>query len=182
MPIYSYSQLNMYKDCPLKYKLRYRDKIKRDIEGIEAFLGSRVHETLQKCYNDLRYNKVNSLADLLNYYNKIWQKNWNDSIVITKEGLTQEHYRALGEKLIRNYYNRYSPFDSDITIDTEMNIRFSLDDEDKYRMTGYIDRLSRTNDDVYEIHDYKTSAHLPTQEDADSDRQLALYHIGIQKR
>ena len=182
MAVYSHSQLGMYEQCPLKFKLRYRDKIKRDIEGIEAFLGTMVHDTLKKCYDDLRFTRINSLSNLLAYYNKIWQQNWNDSIVIMKPELTQENYRALGEKLIGNYYNRYSPFDADITIQTEMNIRFSLDDENKYRMQGYIDRLSWTQDGTYEIHDYKTSAHMPGQEDADEDRQLGLYHIGVQKK
>jgi len=182
MAVYSHSQLGMYEQCPLKFKLRYRDKIKRDIEGIEAFLGTMVHDTLKKCYDDLRFTRINSLSNLLAYYNKIWQQNWNDSIVIMKPELTQENYRALGEKLIGNYYNRYSPFDADITIQTEMNIRFSLDDENKYRMQGYIDRLSRTADGTYEIHDYKTSAHMPGQEDADEDRQLGLYHVGVQKK
>ncbi|HEX75455.1 MAG TPA: PD-(D/E)XK nuclease family protein [Dehalococcoidia bacterium] len=182
MPVYSHSQLSMYEDCPLKYKLRYRDDIKRDIEGIDGFLGSRVHETLQKCYDDLRFTKLNSLNDLLAYYNKIWQENWHDSIIITRQELTQEHYRALGEKLIETYYKRYSPFDTDITIGTELSFNFSLDDDDKYRLRGIIDRLSRTQDDVYEIHDYKTSKNLPGQQEADKDKQLGLYQIGVQKR
>jgi len=182
MPIYSHSQLSMYKECPLKYKLRYRDKIKRDVEGVEGFMGTRVHETLKKCYDDIRFARVDSLSDLLAYYNKIWQENWHDSILIMKQDLTQEDYRALGEKLIGTYFKRYAPFDSDITISTEMGLNFALDDEKKYRMTGYIDRLSRDKDGVYEIHDYKTSSHLPGQEDADNDRQLGLYHIGVQRK
>lgn len=182
MAVYSNSQLGTYEDCPLKYKLRYRDKIKRDVDSVEAFLGSRVHDTLEKCYNDLKLTKVNSLPDLLAYYNRIWHENWYDSIIIVKQELTQEHYRALGEKLIENYYKRYSPFSADITIQTEMRVGFSLDADNEYRMRGYIDRLSRTQDGTYEIHDYKTSAYLPGQEDADKDRQLGLYHIGIQKR
>ena len=182
MAIFSHSQLSMYEGCPLKYKLRYRDKIKRDIEGIEGFLGSRVHDTLKKCYDNLRFTRVNSLNDLLAYYNKIWQENWHSSILIMKQDLTPDDYRALGEKLIKTYYKRYSPFDADTTIGTEMGLNFALDDANKYRMTGYLDRLSRDKDDVYEIHDYKTSAHLPGQEDADNDRQLGLYHIGVQKK
>jgi putative RecB family exonuclease len=63
-----------------------------------------------------------------------------------------------------------------------MGLNFALDDDNKYRMTGYIDRLSRTEDDVYEIHDYKTSAYLLSQEQVDNDRQLALYQIGVQKK
>lgn len=182
MPIYSHSQLSMYEDCPLKYKLRYREGIKRAAEGVEGFLGTMVHDTLKKCYDDLRFTKANALSDLLAYYNRIWQEKWHDSVVILKEDLVEEHYRALGEKLIETYYKRYAPFDSDITIGTEMSLNFSLDDQNRYRMTGYIDRLSRTQGDVHEIHDYKTSAYLPSQEDADNDRQLGLYNIGIQKR
>ena len=182
MAVYSHSQLSTYEQCPLKYKLNYRDKIKRDIEGVEAFLGSRVHDTLKKCYDDARLTKANSLNDLFSYYDNIWQKNWHDSIVITKKDLTQEHYQALGKKMIETYYQRYTPFDSDMTIQTEMRLNFTLDDENKYRLTGYIDRLSRTTDGIYQIHDYKTSAHLPSQEDADNDRQLGLYQIGVRKK
>lgn len=182
MPIYSHSQLSMYEECPLKYKLCYREKIKRDIEGVEAFLGTMVHETLKKCYDDVRLTKLNSLSDLLSYYDTLWQQNWHDSIVITKKDLKQEHYQALGKKMIETYYQRYTPFDSDMTIQTEMRLNFALDNENKYRLTGYIDRLSSTEDGVYQIHDYKTSAHLPSQQDADNDRQLGLYQIGIQKK
>ncbi|HEY78818.1 MAG TPA: PD-(D/E)XK nuclease family protein [Dehalococcoidia bacterium] len=182
MPIYSHSQLSMYQQCPLKYKLCYRDKIKRDTEGVEAFLGTTVHETLKKCYDDARLTRVNTLDELLAYYENIWQQNWHDAIIITKKDLGQEHYRALGRKLVESYYRRYAPFDADITIATEMMINFQLEDSRKHRLIGYIDRLARTGDDIYEIHDYKTSAHLPSQEDADNDRQLGLYQIGIQKR
>lgn len=182
MPIYSDSQLNTYKQCPLKYRLRYLERIKRKKEGIEAFMGSMVHETLKKCYDDIRFIKRNSLADLLDFYNKSWQQNWNDSIIIVKPELTQENYRTLGEKLIESYYKHYFPFDTDITIETEMRVGFSLDKDNKYRMQGYIDRLSRTPDGTYEIHDYKTSANLPGQEDVDNDRQLGLYQIGVQKK
>ncbi len=182
MPIYSHSQLSTYEECPLKYKLNYRDKIKRDIEGIEAFLGTMVHETLKKCYDDVRLTKLNSLSDLLSYYDTLWQQNWHDLIIITKKDLKQEHYQALGKKMIETYYQRYTPFDSDMTIQTEMRLNFALDNENKYRLTGYIDRLTYTEDGVYQIHDYKTSAHLPSQQDADNDRQLGLYQIGVQNK
>ena len=172
----------MYEECPLRYKVSYRDRIRRDIEGIEAFLGSRVHETLQKCYDDLKYTKLNSLSELLAYFNKLWQENWHDAVAITRPGVTVEHYRTLGERLIENYYRRYAPFDSDITIGTEIRFNFWLDEDGKYRIQGKVDRLSRTDDGTYQIHEYKTSAYLPPQQQADEDRQLGLYYIGVQRR
>jgi len=182
VPIYSHSQLSMYQECPLKYKLRYRDKIRRDTEGIEAFLGTMVHETLKKCYDDVKLAKVDTLDEVLACFDRLWQQRWHDTILITRPDMTAEQYYILGEKLLTTYYERYAPFDSDRTIATELRLNFSLDGSDRYRLTGFIDRLSRTKEGVYQIHDYKTSAHLPGQEDIDNDRQLALYHIGIRQK
>ena len=182
MPTYSHSQLSTYEGCPLKYKLCYRDKIKRDIEGVEAFLGTMVHETLKKCYDDVRLTRRHSFDELVSYYNNIWQQNWHDGIIITREDVTQEHYKALGGKMLETYYQRYAPFDQDITIGTEMRVRFPLDDGGRYQLQGIIDRLARTRDGVHHVHDYKTSAYLPSQDDVDNDRQLAFYQIGVQKR
>jgi len=67
-------------------------------------------------------------------------------------------------------------------VGTEMNVSFSLDEAGKYKMQGYIDRLSKSPDGSYEIHDYKTSAYLPGKQQADKDRQLGLYQIGVQTR
>jgi putative RecB family exonuclease len=182
MPIYSHSQLSTYRQCPLKYKLRYRDRIKRATESIEAYLGTMVHETLKKCYDDARLTKLNSLEELLEYYRQTWEGNWHDSVVINKPDLSAAHYQALGQKMIESYYQRHAPFDADITIATEMRLNFALDDETKYRLVGFIDRLTCAGDGAYEIHDYKSSAYLPAQAEADNDRQLALYQIGLKQR
>jgi hypothetical protein len=44
---YSYSKLNMYKDCPLKYRFVYVEKV-RSVGNIEQFVGSMVHEALEE--------------------------------------------------------------------------------------------------------------------------------------
>jgi len=181
VPIYSHSQLAAYENCPLKYKFIYRDKIKRYTEGVEAFLGSRVHEVLQKCYEDSKRGKINPLADLLAHFDAIWEKNWHEEIAIVRTGMTADHYRISGHKMLTAYYARHSPFDKDITVATEELVSFSIDNE-RHRLRGYIDRISRTPDGAYHINDYKTSASLPTQSDADADRQLALYQIALRQR
>ena len=49
MTLYSHSRLSTFENCPLKFKYTYIDKIETGIEeSIEAFLGSRVHEALEK--------------------------------------------------------------------------------------------------------------------------------------
>lgn len=182
MPTYSHSRLSTYENCPFKYKLQYIDKIKRDTEGIEGFMGSRVHEVLEKLYKDLMVTKLNSLEELLNYYDEIWQKNWHESVVIVKTKYSAEDYKQSGRECIKKYYHRYQPFDRDITLGLEKRVNFSLDEEDKFNITGFVDRLSQRSDGIYEIHDYKTSKSLPDLKDIGADRQLSLYQMDIAKR
>jgi putative RecB family exonuclease len=182
MPTYSHSQLSTYETCPHQYKLAYIDKIKIETEGIEAFMGSRVHDVLEKLYRDLKMTKLNSLEEILEYYHQSWEKNWNEMIQIIRKDYTAEDYRRLGEKCIAEYYKRYHPFDQGKTLGLEENIYFPLDEEKGYWIRGFIDRLTLSDHSVLEIHDYKTSSRLPPQEEVDSDRQLAFYHMGVEGR
>ena len=179
MPTYSHSRLETYQNCPLQFKYIYIERKERLKETIEAFLGSRVHETLEKLYRDLKFTKENSLAELLEHYNSTWEKNWLDSIIVVKKDYTPDHYKKLGEKCIADYYHHYHPFDQGRTLGLEEKFFIDLDG---HRIQGVIDRLVQRDDRTYEIHDYKTSAHLPDQSTLDKDRQLALYQLGLQNR
>jgi putative RecB family exonuclease len=178
---FSHSQLETYENCPQQYKLCYIERIKPEEqkEGIEAFLGIRVHEALEKLYKELILTKINSIEALLQYYNSQWIRNWHDNVVVTKKEFTGGHYKSAGEKAIRDYYVRYSPFDQSKTIEMEMMLNFSIDE---YNIKGFIDRLSVDKNNAYEIHDYKTSSRVPDQAYLDKARQLALYQIGIKEK
>jgi putative RecB family exonuclease len=181
MPVYSHSRIQTYENCPQQYKLKYIDRIEppEGEEGIEAFLGNRVHKVLEKLYKELILTKLNTLEDLLGFYKAQWDKNWHDNVVIVKKEFTKDHYYQTGLDAVTNYYKRYYPFNQSKTLSTEQQIVFKIGD---YSMRGYLDRLSHKGKGIYEIHDYKTSAYLPSQDKFDRDRQLALYQIGIQDR
>ncbi len=178
MATYSHSRLSTFENCPRAYRYRYIDKVKMEpeFEGIEAFMGSRVHETLEKLYRDIRLSRKNSIEDILAHYCEIWEKNWHNNIKIVKKGYTQENYFDTGARCIADYYNKYQPFNDGKTLGLEQIIYVDIDG---YRLKGFIDRLSLKNDNHYEIHDYKTSQYLPALEYFRKDRQLALYQIGL---
>jgi putative RecB family exonuclease len=173
--------LATYENCPQKYKLQYIDRIElpEGGEGIEAFLGSRMHDVMEKLYKELILTKINTLEDLLAYFKDEWDRNWHGNVVIVKKGFTKDHYRNAGKESITNFYKRHRPFNQSKTLATEQLLTFKIDD---YTIRGFIDRLSQTNKGVYEIHDYKTSGSLPSQDKLDNDRQLALYQIGIKEK
>ena len=183
MTVYSYSRLKCYKQCLRKYKFQYIDNIKVETkENIELFLGKRVHETLKNLYQDLWYKKLNTLKELLNFLHNDWDKNWNDLIRIVKEGYEPEDYRKMAEQYISDYYNHYYPFNHSRTIALEKRIIINLNGYRDYQICVYIDRINKTKDRVYQIHDYKTCSKMLSIEYFQSDWQLPLYAIVIKER
>ncbi|VAX29976.1 hypothetical protein MNBD_NITROSPIRAE01-2083 [hydrothermal vent metagenome] len=178
---YSASRLETYRQCPQKFKFTYVDGIKTASEGIEAFMGSRVHETLETLYTDLKFCKTVTLESLLDFYHRSWAKAWHDDVKIVREDLTPDNYEALGEKCVVDYYNHYTPFDQGRTLGIEHRVNFDLDPEGQYSILGFIDRISQPKDKVIWIHDYKAKSHLPSQQDLDEDRQLAFYQMAIKQ-
>lgn len=182
MQVYSHSRLSTFENCPLKFKFKYIDKVETEIEeSIESFLGKIVHEVLEKLYRDLKFQKQNSLQDLLNYLDKIWEEKWNDGIIIVREEYSKENYKKMAIKFITDFYNRYKPFNQDKTISIEHRVLINLDKKGRYKLQGYVDRISYNSEGEYEIHDYKTNANLPIQDYLENDRQLALYAIAVKE-
>jgi putative RecB family exonuclease len=182
MPTYSHSKIGSFETCPLQYKFAYVDRVKVEAEDtIETFLGSRVHEALEKLYRDKRFEKLMTLEDLLAYYDKIWDEKWKDSIIIVKQEYTAENYRKMGERQLTDYYNRHKPFDQGRVIGLETQDFLSLDGEGKYKFHIRIDRLMGMGEGIYEVHDYKTGSSLPKQDELDQDRQLAMYSLWVRK-
>ena len=182
MPTYSHSRLSAFEECPLKFRYRYIDRIIPTIEkSIESHLGKVVHETLEWLYLEIKKGRIPTIDSVIIYYTKIWEKNWNDAIKNVKKKLTTKEYFNRGVGFLLDYYMRHKPFD-DNTIEVEKKIEIALDENGKYRIMGFIDRLAyNLEKEEYEVHDYKTSNNLPQPEDIDNDRQLGLYSIAIQE-
>jgi|TARA_Y100000310_G_scaffold265344_1_gene276338 putative RecB family exonuclease len=182
MKIFSHSRLSSFEQCKLKYKFRYIDKIIPDIEKtIESYLGSVVHSVLEWLYNQVKKNRIPTIDEVIVKYSEIWKAEYEEEIPIAKKQMTAGDYFNKGIQFLIDYYMKHKPFD-DNTIEVEKEIIFNLDEDGKYKIKGFIDRLVyNLETEEYEVHDYKTSNNLPKQEFLDKDRQLALYSIAIKE-
>jgi putative RecB family exonuclease len=180
MPLYSYSRIGCFENCPRQYKFRYIEKPDIEIvQGVEAFLGSTVHTALEQCYRLARDGRAMSKDELLAFFRRTWDETRPENLRIVREGLSADDYIRVGLEVLSRYHDRHAPFDHEITVALERLVSFSLDPPGQYKMQGFIDRLSRDAAGRLQIHDYKTSATLPTQPEIDADKQLALYQIAV---
>jgi putative RecB family exonuclease len=179
-PIFSHSRISSYENCPKQFEFRYVQKIERESESIEAFVGKRVHEVLERLYLFSGRGMLPGVEKVVDRYQKLWEEAYDgDRVRVVREGASVDFYRSLGERCVRSYYVRHYPFDEGETLGLEKRVLFPLDDDGRYRMQGIIDRISRARDGVIEVHDYKTGARVPSQRTLDEDRQLALYQLGL---
>ena len=179
MAVYPHSRVSMYENCPYAYKLKYIDRVEVDIPTtIEAFMGDLVHQTLEKMYKDKKFKKRVSKAMLVRFFKDLWDREYSKDILIVKDGLTAENYKKMGIKFISDYYDTYKNDDMTI-LGLETQDKMTLPDGNKWHVR--IDKLG-CKGDVYYVCDYKTNSRMKDQEEADSDRQLAMYSIWVKNR
>jgi putative RecB family exonuclease len=177
MASYSNSRLNTFKQCRYKFKLEYIDQVEAEIPTtVEAFMGGLVHLALEKLYKDLKFQKLNTLPELIKFFNDTWKKEWTKEILVVKKQYSAENYRKMGEKYITDYYNTYKPFDDMTILGIETKDMIHLPDGSHYHIR--IDKFGCVGDTYY-VCDYKTNMHMKDQAEADEDKQLAMYSIWV---
>lgn len=162
----SYSSLETYKNCPLKYKFREIDKIKEP-KSKEAVFGTLVHATMKFIHDPAIV--APSVVQALDFFSK----NWNTEV--WENELEERSAFAQGVQMIQRYYETHDPSLATI-VDLESRFSLEIGDETvgKHVVSGIIDRIDRTKDG-YEIIDYKTTKKMPSQEKVDHDLQLSIY-------
>jgi putative RecB family exonuclease len=179
---YSHSRLSTYENCPRQFKYKYIDQLKVEGEGVEAFVGKRVHEILERLYHHVaRHGRPPSLGQVLDRFRQDFSHAWHDKIAIVRAENPRSFYEDLGGRCLENYYRSFYPFSHGETVALEARLRIALDTDGRYRAVGIVDRIVKSGVGTFEIHDYKTGGYLPPQRRVDQDRQLALYQIGLEQ-
>ncbi len=108
----SYSQMSIFRGCPHRWKLQYKDKIKRFNSSIHTVFGTAIHETIQT-YLGLMYDLSTVAADSLdmegtfqanfiNEYQKQYKSN-NDSHFSSAEEMREFFEDGMG---ILNWFKK----------------------------------------------------------------------------
>jgi len=177
----SYSSLENFKQCPLKYKLSNIDKIKEP-KSKEAIFGTYIHKVLKWFYQ--KDPNFPTLDLLLKYYRDYWPQKtegfeWKDSE-------EEKSYFKEGIRMLEEFYNKNIPHKRSI-LDLETRFEVVIDENPdkpngKHILTGVIDRIDKLPDGTLEIIDYKTGKRMPSQRALDKNNQLSLYAIGLKSR
>jgi putative RecB family exonuclease len=179
----SYSALDTFLTCPLKYKYSQIDRVKTP-KSKEMVFGTLIHNTLKLVHTPGILSPTPEQA--LDFFSK----NWNAEVF--EDEFEERAAFSQGVAMIQDYYKKNDPGKIKI-VDLESRFQVEIGPvkssgaldhgvkSENHIITGIIDRIDKT-EDGYEIIDYKTTRKLPSQEKVDNDLQLSIYLAAFLKR
>lgn len=186
----SYSQMSLFRSCPYRWKLQYKDKIKAFTSSIHTVFGTAIHETMQN-YLTVMYEKSATEADkidledsfqtnFINEYQKQYKSNNNEHFSSAEE-MREFFEDGIGiltwfKKKRSKYFSKrgWHLVGCEIPIIIAPNKMYN-----NILYTGYLDVvLYNENSEEFKIIDIKTSTRGWREQDKkneDKQFQLLLY-------
>lgn len=160
---FSYSQIDTYRTCPLKYQFSYVYSIPIR-PTIALQLGTDMHKIMEEFYRMVKEGKIPTLEE----FYQIFLNHYNLPVSLDKK---KKDFECL-----KRYYEIHSE-----------NLRPPLYLEEEFllrvgdaNIKGRIDRIDELPDGTVEIIDYKTGK-LRKQDFADENIQLDIYALACRK-
>jgi putative RecB family exonuclease len=165
----SYTQISLYQNCPLCYKLQYIDGLEPKERGYFSF-GTTMHDCAEHFFK-VKVPPPPSLEQMLEFYERHWLSEGYESAEEEAE------YKAYGRELLAKFWEIHqADFRMPIAVEHKFNI-----DIGSVKLTGRIDRVDKLESGGLAVIDYKTNKELFTQEYLAKDLQLTLYQLAVEQ-
>lgn len=178
--VYSYSRLTTFEQCARRFRYRYLDRVREAFVGVEAFMGQRVHETIEWLFNQRESGHQHSDSEAVGYYCSAWDQAIAAAprtVRVIKSGEVIENYRRSGAQMLSRFHADRFVTDTLETIENEKHFRIKLGDS--YWFQGFIDRLARDTAGVLHVIDYKTGRQASAKFAGKDGGQLEAYALAM---
>jgi hypothetical protein len=186
LQIVSYSELDTFRQCPLKHQLSYKERWKKPVvEGSPLYRGSLWHKVMEEHYslikawqdrNDNRPMTPTEEADFLNW---IYVHNIIPILADTQTGAQSDDQKLI-QWMYDGYIEQYGVDNDWVILAIEYPFELVLPTPDnkpsQYGMKGKMDLviMKRSDGSVW-IIDHKSGADLPTAMSLEIDDQFGGY-------
>jgi DNA helicase II / ATP-dependent DNA helicase PcrA len=166
----SASAIDIYEQCPLRFKLEREWNLPRDVSA-SLHYGAAMHGVLRTFYDAQRFQREVKDEDLLEQFRS----------ALASAGIADRYqyelYLRQGYEQLRQFLASARNAPAPEVIQTESRFDLKVGSSN---LVGRLDRMDRTGPDSVAIVDYKTGK-PKSQEDADESLQLSLYALAARE-
>jgi putative RecB family exonuclease len=167
----SYSQINTYLSCSLKYKFHYVDKIPPAFTSASLAFGSAIHEAAAAFYQTQLEGEELRHDQMLDVYRDAWRQ---AEKVKFFNGDNEDKLAKKAEELLSVFHSAYDP--SIQVLGVEEFFELPLDGLPP--LHGYIDLIEQDANGEVTIVDLKTASKKLSDSSVHSNLQLTAYALG----
>jgi putative RecB family exonuclease len=163
----SYSKLATYRQCPLRYRFTYLDRLPRRPRRLFR-AARRIHHALMRWLTYARSGPP-QWDEVRAAYDSAWGVLQDPTLTDTPD--YQEGLRILQAYHAANAERPCQP----VLLEQKFAVPVG-----QHVLVGAIDRVD-AGDSGYEVVDYKLDREVRSQEEVDEDLQLGLYHVAVEQ-
>jgi len=169
----SYSQINCYLTCPLRYKFQYADKIPPAFTASSLAFGSAIHEAVAAFYQTRLEGDALRPDQMLDVYRDSWGQ--AESVKFFN-GDNEETLVNRAEQFVHVFCDAVDP--SIQVLGVEEFFELSLEGLPPFH--GYIDLIEQSADGMATVADLKTASKKPSSANVQNNLQLTAYALGAE--
>ncbi len=175
-PHLSYSQINTYLMCPLKYKFQYIDLIRPAFTSSALVFGSAIHEAVGAFYQSVMEGDCLTVSQAHDVYRQIWESQNEEHEIRFFNGDSGESLSKKAQSMLSVFVEQFEPSVQIIGVEEP----FSVEIEGTPSLVGWIDSLELAPDGTVTIVDLKTASKRYSEQNVRSNLQLTCYSLGAQ--
>jgi len=176
-PHLSYSQINTYLTCPLKYKFHYIDALEPAFVSSALSFGGSIHEAVAAFHQSIMERDSLSVGNMVDIYRQVWESQSKEQAIRFFNGETEDTLLTKAKAMLDVYREGHDPSVQIVGVEEffEVNLGKRIPP-----LLGVIDIIEVASDGAAIVADLKTAARKYSDQTVQSNLQLTSYSLGAQ--
>jgi putative RecB family exonuclease len=174
----SFTQIDQYLRCPLKYKFTYVERLEPDFVPAALAFGSGIHGAAAFFYRSVAKGERPEVGDVQDFFKSFWNLETKHRPIHFGEKDTQESLLDLGRRMLAVLIEQQEPGTAIVGVEQPFSVPL-IDQETgevlDRDLVGSLDLLERDAEDRLVVVDLKTAARKYTDLQAEVSLQLSVY-------
>jgi putative RecB family exonuclease len=177
-PHVSFTQLDLYLRCPLRYRFTYVDRLAPDFVPAALAFGSGIHGAAAFFYRGLAQGAAPSVAGVQGYFASLWNLETTERPIRFGEKDSKESLLDLGTRMLAVLCAQHDPATTVLAVEHPFAVPL-IDPETggvlDRDLVGSLDRLERDPEGRLVVVDLKTAARKYSDLQVEASLQLSVY-------